>query len=57
MADLAEHPALRLVRFDTPGGSVETIAPPNDVDGVAPSYRAVPGLGQHSSAIRAEFST
>lgn len=56
VADLAEHPALRLVRYETPGGSVETIAPPNDVDGMVPSYRAVPGLGQHSSSIRAEFS-
>ena len=56
VADLAEHPALRLVRYETPGGSVETIAPPNDVVGVTPSYRAVPGLGQHSSSIRAEFS-
>ncbi len=56
VAGLAEHPALRRICYDTPGGPVETVAPPNDVDGAAPSYRPVPDLGEHSDAIRAEFS-
>ncbi len=56
VADLAGHPALRLIQYETPGGCVETIAPPNDVDGATTAYRPVPGLGQHSNAIRAEFS-
>ncbi len=55
VSDLAEHPALRLIGYDTPGGRVETIAPPNDVDGTTPSYGAVPQLGQHSQSIRKEF--
>ncbi len=56
VADLQSHPALRLIGFDTPGGPVEVIAPPNSVDGSSPVYGAVPELGEHSDAIRQEFA-
>ena len=53
---LSTHPALRRVEVDTPGGPVSMVAPPARVDGTAPSLRPVPALGEHSEAIRAEFS-
>ncbi len=52
----AAHPALRRVTVETPEGPVSLAAPPViGSDGARPLGR-VPGIGQHSDAIRAEFA-
>ncbi len=56
VADLAEHPQLRRLVVASPSGPVEMIAPPVRRDGAAFAPGAVPALGQHSAAIRAEFA-
>jgi itaconate CoA-transferase len=53
---LAEHPALRRVSVQTPGGVAQVIAPPVIWDGAEPAFGAVPAIGAHSAAIRAEFA-
>jgi crotonobetainyl-CoA:carnitine CoA-transferase CaiB-like acyl-CoA transferase len=53
--DLATHPALRRVTVQTPGGPASIIAPPALVNGEAPALGAVPAIGEHDAAIRAEF--
>lgn len=53
---LARHPALRRTAVRTPGGPVQLVAPPVIQDGAAPALGAVPGIGEHSAAIRDEFS-
>ena len=55
VADLVGHPALRRVEVATPGGAVWIAAPPAIVDGAAPRLGAVPAVGEHGAAIRAEF--
>jgi itaconate CoA-transferase len=52
---LIGHPQLRTITYATPEGEVALIAPPARVTGAAPVYRAVPAVGQHDAAIRAEF--
>jgi formyl-CoA transferase len=54
-ADLAAHPQLRRIAVETPSGTVSYPAPPARRDGAPRSYGAVPALGEHSAAIRAEF--
>jgi itaconate CoA-transferase len=55
-AGLARHPALRRVTIETPAGPVSLAAPPAQfTDGPRP-LGAVPELGAHSAAIRAEFA-
>jgi len=53
MAVLARHPHLRRITIATPSGPVSYPAPPR---ARAPGYGAVPGLGEHSDKVRAEFS-
>ncbi len=54
---LQQHPALRRVPVQTEKGPVQVALPPARLsDGVRP-FGAVPSLGQHSAAIRAEFAT
>jgi len=53
---LSEHPALIRVEADTPGGRVSMVAPPARVDERHFAPGPVPALGEHSEAIRAEFS-
>jgi len=53
---LAEHPALRRVSVQTPGGVAQVVAPPVIWDGAEPAFGPVPAIGQHSAAIRAEFA-
>jgi crotonobetainyl-CoA:carnitine CoA-transferase CaiB-like acyl-CoA transferase len=56
VATLAQHPALRRVSVQTPNGVVLLAAPPVlDGDG-ARDLGPVPAIGEHSAAIRAEFS-
>jgi crotonobetainyl-CoA:carnitine CoA-transferase CaiB-like acyl-CoA transferase len=57
--ELTRHPELRArgrwrpVR--TPGGDIEALLPPVQIAGQQPVMRAVPALGEHNKAIRAEF--
>ncbi len=55
MAGLAAHPALRRVTVDTPHGPASLVAPPVRREGLPP-LRPVPAVGEHSTAIRAEFA-
>jgi len=54
VAGLSTHPQLRRVSIDNDG--VEVVLPAHPLRGCDwPRYGAVPGLGEHSAAIRAEF--
>ena len=52
MAVLARHPHLRRITIATPSGPVSYPGPPRARAG---RYGAVPGLGEHSDKVRAEF--
>jgi len=56
MAGLARHPQLRRVTVDTPTGPAEVVAVAAMRDGVIGIRPKVPALGEHSSALRDEFS-
>jgi crotonobetainyl-CoA:carnitine CoA-transferase CaiB-like acyl-CoA transferase len=53
VADLANHPALRRISVDSPGGRFEGAASALHLELQA---KPVPSLGQHSEAIRREFA-
>ena len=50
------HPQNRFVSVRTSAGDVQLLSPGAIVNGVLPTLGEVPELGQHSAAIRAEFS-
>ncbi len=54
--ELSAHEQLRRVEVDTPAGPISMPAAPVRFEGAAPSGGAVPALGAHTEAIRAEFS-
>ena len=56
VADFARHPALRRLEVATPNGPVSVPAPPVLADGVATALGPVPAIGEHSTALRAEFA-
>jgi crotonobetainyl-CoA:carnitine CoA-transferase CaiB-like acyl-CoA transferase len=56
VAGLSAHPALGRVRVDSPAGPVDMVSPPATVAGEEHVLGPVPALGEHSDAIRAEFS-
>lgn len=56
IAQLTGHPHLRTLAVATPGGMIDIIAPPAMIDGRAPALRPVAALGQHTAAVRSEFS-
>jgi crotonobetainyl-CoA:carnitine CoA-transferase CaiB-like acyl-CoA transferase len=56
VAELAAHPALRRLVVETPQGPVAMAAPAARLAQSDRAYGRVPALGEHSSAIRAEFS-
>lgn len=56
MEDVVRHPQNRYVEVETPSGPVRYLAPGALVDGVLPTFGPVPGLGQQTEALRAEFS-
>ena len=56
MEDLLEHPQNRYVEVETPSGPVKLLAPGALVDGEVPQFGAVPALGDHTEAIRKEFT-
>lgn len=55
VADVLRHPCLRQISVATPNGPVHVPAPPARVKGQAPLDTAVPSIGSHSDAVRAEF--
>ena len=56
LRELVSHPALRRQTVETPNGPVSIAAPPVlSTDGARP-LGPVPGIGEHSAAIRAEFA-
>jgi crotonobetainyl-CoA:carnitine CoA-transferase CaiB-like acyl-CoA transferase len=57
VAEFSKHPQLRRVTVATAEGEVALPAPPPIVNGErAPRLGAVPQIGEHSAAIRAEFA-
>jgi itaconate CoA-transferase len=56
MAGLAAHPHLRRITVETPAGPVSMPAPPLRRVGEERRYGPVPGTGQHTAALRKEFS-
>ena len=54
--EVSRHPQLRRVPVRMAGGEYPIPAPPVRVAGGEPRLRPVPNLGEHSSAIRAEFA-
>lgn len=59
MFDLAAHPSLagrnRWMNVATPGGGFRALRPPADLSGVEPRADPVPGIGEHTDAVLAEF--
>ncbi len=57
--ELFEHPQLvareRWTPVETPNGSVLALRPPVSIGGVVAEMAAVPGLGEHTERVRAEF--
>ncbi|MDE1567491.1 CaiB/BaiF CoA transferase family protein [Aquabacter sp. P-9] len=56
MDDLVRHPQNRYVTVDTPSGPVRYLAPGALIDHTLPTFGPVPALGEHSDALREEFS-
>jgi len=56
LEDVAAHPQNRYVDVETPTGPVRCLAPGAVVDGKPAEFRAVPGLGAHTEAVRAAFA-
>ncbi|WP_394689507.1 CaiB/BaiF CoA transferase family protein [Hoeflea sp.] len=55
LEDVAAHPQNRYSTIETPSGPVRILAPGALVDGEQPTLGRVPGLGEDSERIRAEF--
>ena len=56
VAAFSHHPALRRASVETPNGNISIAAPPVLCADEARQLGAVPALGEHSAAIRAEFA-
>ena len=56
MDEFTKHPQNRFIAVRTSAGDVQLLSPGAIVNGVMPRLGAVPDLGQHSDAIRQEFS-
>jgi len=56
VAGFSGHSQLRRTEVDTPSGPVNIVAPPVKVEGSNARLHAVPALGEHSAALRQEFS-
>lgn len=57
LEDLAKHPQNRYVGVETPTGPVRCLAPGAVFNGASPVFGRVPALGEHSDALRDEFSS
>jgi formyl-CoA transferase len=53
---LSRHPHLRRITVGAPTGPVSTPAPTPIFNGAPRNYGAIPALGEHTAAIKAEFS-
>jgi len=56
LAGFAQHPALRRVTLDTPGGAVQAAAPAAMFSDGPRDLGPVPALGEHTASIRQEFA-
>ena len=56
LEDLAEHPQNRYITVETPSGPAKLLAPGATYDGEVLVADKIPALGEHSDAIRAEFT-
>ena len=56
MDEFTKHPQNRFIAVRTSAGDLQLLSPGAIVNGVMPRLGAVPDLGQHSDAIRKEFS-
>ncbi|QTL05665.1 CoA transferase [Aquabacter sp. L1I39] len=56
MDDLVHHPQNRYVTVDTPSGPVRYLAPGALINHTLPTFGPVPALGEHTDALRDEFS-
>ena len=56
VADLARHPQLSRTPVDTEAGTLDQVASPVQFVDAPTTFGAVPALGEHSEAIRAEFA-
>ena len=54
--DLQAHPQNRFCQVATENGAVEMLAPGAVVAGEQPDLGRVPGLGEHTGAVRREFT-
>ena len=54
---LSTHPAMRRIEIDTPGGSVSMPAPPVRFGDIPRDLGPVPSIGEHTAAIKEEFSS
>ena len=57
VAALSRHSQLRRASVQTPVGPVDVVAPPATFRDEARALGAVPGLGQHTEAVRSEFAS
>jgi itaconate CoA-transferase len=59
--EFTRHPQLharrRWSQVHTPGGDIDALLPPVQVAGQTPVMGAVPALGEHTEAVRAEFGS
>lgn len=56
MDDVVSHPQNRLITVRVNGEDVELLAPGASVPGVKETFGEVPELGEHTDAVRSEFS-
>ena len=56
VAGLSTHEQLRRAQVDTPSGPVNVVAPPVQEAGNTVQLQSVPALGEHSAALRQEFT-
>ena len=55
VAGLAEHPQVRRIAVETTAGQIELVAPPSGASKSNEALGAVPDIGEHTAAVRAEF--
>jgi crotonobetainyl-CoA:carnitine CoA-transferase CaiB-like acyl-CoA transferase len=56
LEDVAQHPQNRFIEVDTPSGPVRCLAPGALFNDTLPTFGPVPAPGQHTDALRQEFS-
>ncbi|MQF69341.1 CoA transferase [SAR202 cluster bacterium AD-804-J14_MRT_500m] len=56
VADLADHPQLRLTEVQSETGPLNLVSPPGRLSDGSPQFSEIPTLDQHGSQIRREFA-